>query len=57
MNVARYQQTADFLYQDEGFKDVPKIQVADWADTKFVDAVLKELGVYDKFDDPGRAFK
>jgi NitT/TauT family transport system substrate-binding protein len=57
MNVARYQQTADFLYQGEEFKDVSRIQVADWADTKFVDAVLKEIGVYDKYDDPGRPLK
>jgi ABC-type nitrate/sulfonate/bicarbonate transport system substrate-binding protein len=35
-------------------KDVPRISATDWADTQFVDSVLKELGVYPKVDDPGR---
>ncbi len=57
MNLKRYEETAAFHYQGEEFKDVPKIPVQEWADTQFVDAVLKEIGVYAKFDDPGRTIR
>ncbi len=54
MNLSQYQKTADFLYQTDDFKDVSRVQVQDWADTRFADAVLKEIGVDARFDDPGR---
>lgn len=58
MNLKLYGKTADFLYNKTGwFKKVPKIGVRDWADTQFVDKVLREIGVYSKFDDPGRAVR
>jgi NitT/TauT family transport system substrate-binding protein len=55
MNMQAYQNSTEFLYETGDFKDVPKIAAGDWADTQFVDSVLKELGVYPKVDDPGRA--
>jgi len=54
MNMNAYQTSTDFLYETGDFKEVPKITAKDWADTQFVDSVLKELGVYPKVDDPGR---
>ena len=57
MNLAQYSQSADFLYQSEDFKDVPKIAVSDWANTRILDDVLKEVSVYGKFDDPGRTVR
>jgi NitT/TauT family transport system substrate-binding protein len=55
MNLDHYQRTAEFLYATEPFQGVPKIGVNEWADTRFVDAVLRELGLYPGFDEPGRA--
>ena len=57
MNVGAYQASTDFLYEQGTFKDAPKIEAKDWADTQFVDSVLKELGVYANVDDPGRSIK
>ncbi|HVO92827.1 MAG TPA: ABC transporter substrate-binding protein [Terriglobales bacterium] len=57
MNLDLYAKSADFLYQTEDFKDVPKITVNDWASTRILDSVLKEVSVYDKFDEPGRAVR
>lgn len=57
MNLGEYVRTADFLYQTDDFKQVPKIPVWDWADTRFLDAVLKEIGVYGRFDSPGRQIR
>jgi NitT/TauT family transport system substrate-binding protein len=54
MNLQEYQITAEFVYQSDQFKDVPRIDVRDWVDTRFVDAILKEIGVYERFDQPGR---
>jgi NitT/TauT family transport system substrate-binding protein len=55
MNLDEYQKTADFFYQEDDYKALPHIPVSGWADTQFVDATLKDIGVYDKYDDPGRA--
>ena len=55
MNLDEYQKTADFFYQEDDYKSLPHLAVTDWADTQFVDATLKEIGVYEKYDDPGRA--
>jgi NitT/TauT family transport system substrate-binding protein len=55
MNMQAYQTSTDFLYETGDFKDVPKIQAKDWADTQFVASVLSELGVYTNVDVPGRA--
>jgi NitT/TauT family transport system substrate-binding protein len=54
LNMPAYQTSTEFLYETGDFKDVPRISATDWADTQFVDSVLKELGVYPKVDDPGR---
>ncbi|MDR7421496.1 MAG: ABC transporter substrate-binding protein [Armatimonadota bacterium] len=57
MNLGEYIKTADFLYQTDDFKQVPKIPVWDWVDVRFVDSVLKEIGVYSRFDNPGRPIR
>jgi len=46
-----------FLYETGTFNDAPRIDAKAWADPQFVDAVLKDLGVYPKVDDPGRPIK
>ncbi len=52
MNLTKYQQTADFLYQTLEFEGVPRIRVSDWTDSRFLKAALEEVGIYSKFDDP-----
>jgi len=54
LNPAAYRQTTEFVYQSEGFKDVPRIGVPDWVDGRILDRVLGEIGVDGRFDDPGR---
>jgi NitT/TauT family transport system substrate-binding protein len=54
MNLNQYQRTAEFLYATDAFQGIRKADVAAWADTRFVDTVLRELGVYPGADDPGR---
>jgi NitT/TauT family transport system substrate-binding protein len=54
LNVNDYQKSTDFLYDSGTFNDAPRIEAKDWTDTQFVDAVLKDIGVYPKVDDPGR---
>jgi NitT/TauT family transport system substrate-binding protein len=55
MNLEAYKKSADFFYQAGMLEKVPKIEVAEWADTRFVDGVLREIGVNGKFDPTGRA--
>jgi NitT/TauT family transport system substrate-binding protein len=57
LNMTAYQTSTDFLYETGTFNDAPRIDAKAWADPQFVDAVLKDLGVYPKVDDPGRAIK
>jgi NitT/TauT family transport system substrate-binding protein len=57
MNLDAYKKSADFFYQTGTLEKVPRIEVAEWADTRFVDAVLKEIGTYANFDPPGRALR
>jgi NitT/TauT family transport system substrate-binding protein len=57
LNLGEYQKSTDFLYESGTLNEVPRIAATDWADTQFVDAVLKDIGVYPKVDDPGRAIK
>ena len=57
LNVSQYQTSTDFLYDQGTFPDLPKIDATSWTDTQFVDAALKELGVYPNVDDPGRSIK
>jgi NitT/TauT family transport system substrate-binding protein len=54
LNVPEYQKSTDFLYDSGTFNDAPRIEATDWTSTQFVDAVLKDIGVYPKVDDPGR---
>jgi NitT/TauT family transport system substrate-binding protein len=57
MNLEAYRKSADFFYQAGMLEKVPKIEVAEWAETRFADQVLKEIGVYNKFDAPGRSLR
>ena len=57
MNLEQYRKTAEFNYQTATFEKVPKIDVIEWTDTRFVDDVLKEIGVNQKFDPPGRTIR
>ncbi len=55
MNLDAYKRSSDFFYQAGLLDKVPRIEVADWADTRIVDNVLKEIGVSAKADPIGRA--
>jgi NitT/TauT family transport system substrate-binding protein len=57
LNVGAYQTSTDFLYEQGTFPNEPRISAADWVDTQFVDAALKQLGVYPNVDDPGRSIQ
>jgi NitT/TauT family transport system substrate-binding protein len=57
MNLEAYKKSADFFYQSGILDKVAKIEVGEWTETRFVDEVLKEIGVYTKFDPPGRPLK
>lgn len=57
MNLDAYKKSADFFYGSGTLEKVPRIEVGEWADTRFVDDVLKEIGAYGKFDSPARALK
>jgi hypothetical protein len=57
MNFETYKKTADFYYQIPAFEKVPRIEVNEWADSRFIDDVLRELGVNGKFDSPGRTIR
>jgi NitT/TauT family transport system substrate-binding protein len=55
LNLDAYKKSGDFFYQSGSLDRVPKIDVAEWTETRFVDDVLKEIGVFGNFDRPGRA--
>jgi len=57
LNMTAYQTSSDFLYDTGTFPDAPRIAATAWADPSFVDAVLKDIGVYPRVDDPGRSIK
>lgn len=57
MNLDSYRKSAVFFYQTGVLDKVPKIEVGEWTETRFVDQVLKEIGVYGKFDAPGRMLR
>jgi NitT/TauT family transport system substrate-binding protein len=57
MNLEAYKKSADFYYQAGTLDKAPRIDVSEWAETRFVDEVLKEIGVYAKFDSPGRSLR
>jgi NitT/TauT family transport system substrate-binding protein len=57
MNLDVYRKSSDFFYQVGMLEKVPKIEVAEWADTRFVDGVLKEIGVNANADPIGRAVR
>jgi NitT/TauT family transport system substrate-binding protein len=54
MNLDAYKKSADFFYQVGILDKVPRIEVGAWADGRFVDAVLRDIGVDPKADPTGR---
>jgi NitT/TauT family transport system substrate-binding protein len=54
LNAKQLQFTADELYKGPDFKDLRKVAVADWVDTSYADAALKDIGKAPGLDDPGR---
>ena len=56
VNLDDYNKVFEAWYQLPEFKDVPKTNPSDWVTTRFVDQVLKEIGLYKdrSWDDPGR---
>ena len=57
MNLDAYKKSADFFYQTGTLEKVPRIEVGERAETRFVDGVLKEIGTYPNLDPPGRALR
>jgi len=57
MNLETYKKTADFYYQSGTLEKVPKIEVNEWTDTRFLDDVLREVGVTQMADPPGRTIR
>lgn len=57
MNLEVYKKSSEFFYQAGILDKVPRIEVGEWADTRLVDDVLKEIGVYAKIDAPGRSLR
>ena len=57
MNLDSYKKSADFFYQTGSLEKVPRIEVSEWAEPRFVDAVLKEIGTYANFDPPGQSLR
>jgi NitT/TauT family transport system substrate-binding protein len=57
MNLDIYKKSSEFFYQAGILDKVPRVEVSEWADTRFLDDVLKEIGVYAKFDAPGRSLR
>ena len=57
MNLDAYKRSAEFFYQAGILDKVPRIEVTEWADTRFIDGVLKEVGISSKADPVGRSVK
>ena len=57
MNLDAYKKSADFFYQTGTLEKAPRIEVGEWAETRFVDGVLKDIGTFAKFDSPGRPLR
>ena len=57
MNLDAYKKSADFFYQSGILEKVARVEVSEWTDTRFVDDVLKEIGVYANSDPPGRTLR
>lgn len=57
LNLDAYKKSAEFYYQSGTLDKVPKIEVNEWTETRFVDDVLKEIGVNSRFDPPGRTIR
>jgi len=57
MNLDAYKRSAEFFYQAGILDKIPRIEVTEWADTRFIDGVLKEVGINSKADPVGRSVK
>ena len=54
MNARELQYTTDWLYRSPEFKDVPRIQPAEWIDFSVADEVLSRIGIDPSGDEPVR---
>jgi NitT/TauT family transport system substrate-binding protein len=57
MNLDAYKKSADFFYQSGILEKIPRVEVSEWTETRFVDDVLKKIGVYVKSDPVGRTLR
>jgi NitT/TauT family transport system substrate-binding protein len=57
LNLDTYKKSSDFFYQSGILEKVARVEVSEWTDTRFVDDVLKEIGVYPNADPIGRALR
>jgi NitT/TauT family transport system substrate-binding protein len=57
MNLDAYKKSSDFFYQSGILEKVPRVEASEWTEPRFVDDVLKEIGVSAKSDPPGRALR
>ncbi|MCS4538261.1 MAG: NrtA/SsuA/CpmA family ABC transporter substrate-binding protein [Thaumarchaeota archaeon] len=57
INVEKFRESIEQSYGSPDLKGVPPISVSNYVTTEFVDAALKELGIYKDLDDPGRAIQ
>jgi NitT/TauT family transport system substrate-binding protein len=46
--------TTAALYRGPDFKDLKRVEPADWVDTSYIDGVLKSIGINHDMDNPGR---
>jgi NitT/TauT family transport system substrate-binding protein len=54
MNARELHYTAEWLYGSPEFKDVPRVQAAEWIDFSVADEVLSRIGVDPTADEPVR---
>jgi NitT/TauT family transport system substrate-binding protein len=54
LNLAELGFTSDMLYRDPDWKSLPRVDSKDWIDTRFVDAVLADIGTDPASDPVGR---
>ena len=54
LNLEAVKFTTDTIYQGPDFKDLRRVEPAEWIDTSYIDAVLKADGKQSDMDETGR---
>jgi NitT/TauT family transport system substrate-binding protein len=57
LNLDAYKKSSNFFFGSGTLDKVPKIEIGEWTETRFVDDALREMGVFGRFDQPGRAIQ